>query len=97
MLPLLKGEIVKDREFLNWEFHRVGPVPKNFRQSIRIGKMKGVRYGKDTPTEIYNLENDISEATNLAADYPDLVKRVNQIFLEERTEVDHFPYGKKQR
>lgn len=95
LLPLLKGEAIKDRGFLNWEFHRVGPALKNFRQSVRIGNMKGVRYGMDTSTEIYNLESDISESTNIASDYPDLVERVNQLFLEERTEVDLFPYGKK--
>ena len=95
IMPLLQGESLKDREFLNWEFHRVGPSPKNFRQSVRIGKMKGVRYGLNTPTEIYNLEIDISETSNLAADYPELVERVNKIFLEERTDVDHFSYGKQ--
>ena len=57
--------------------------------------MKGVRYGVNTSTEIYNLEIDISETTDLAADYPELVERVNKIFSEERTDVDYFSYGKQ--
>ena len=95
ILPLLKGEKLQEREFLNWEFHRVGPASRNFRQTVRIGKMKGLRYGVNNPIEIYNLEIDISETSDLAADYPELVKRVNKIFSEERTDVDHFPYGKQ--
>ena len=95
ILPLLKGETLKDREFLNWEFHKIGSSSQNFRQSVRIGKMKGVRYGVNTSTEIYNLEIDISETTDLAADYPELVERVNKIFSEERTDVDYFSYGKQ--
>jgi arylsulfatase A-like enzyme len=95
ILPLLKGETVKkDRAFLNWEFHRIGPAPRNFRQSARIGKMKGVRYGSDAPIEIYNLEGDISEAPNLAEDHPALVERMDKIFSEERTDSNHFPYRK---
>lgn len=95
ILPLLKGESQNAHEFLNWEFQKVGSSPKNFRQAVRIGKMKGVRYGVNTPIEIYNLETDISETKDLAADYPVLVERVNKIFLEERTDNDHFPYGKQ--
>jgi hypothetical protein len=57
--------------------------------------MKGVRYGVNTPIEVYNLEVDISETTDLAADYPELVIRMNKIFSEERTDAHHFPYGKE--
>lgn len=96
ILPILQGNTPKNREYLNWEFHRIGENPKNFRQSVRFGNMKGVRYGANNPTEIYNLETDISESNNLADDHPALVEKANKIFLEERTENELFPYYGKE-
>ncbi len=55
--------------------------------------MKGVRYGVNSKTELYNLEIDISETNNIADQHPELVKKMEQIFKEERSENVHFPYG----
>ena len=64
-----------------------------FRQSARIGKWKGVRYGIDSDTELYNLDEDISETTNLAEEYPEIVQKMNVLFKENRSETSGFPYG----
>ncbi|HOV32528.1 MAG TPA: hypothetical protein PLX23_04115 [Candidatus Hydrogenedens sp.] len=42
---------------------------------------------KDIPTSLYNLENDISEQTNLAQDYPKLVERLKNMSLRYDNEL----------
>jgi len=91
--PLIKGKTPEKREFLNWEFQKNGFNPENFRQAVRIGNMKAVRYGIDSPTEIYDLNTDISETHDISNQYPDLVKKVNCIFREQRSKNLHYPYG----
>ena len=93
IMPVLLGKKPDNRNFLNWEFQRNGTAPSNFRQAARIGVMKAVRYGTGSPTELYDLSKDISENNNIADQHPELVKRMETIFMEERTDNPHFPYG----
>lgn len=93
IFPLLKGQKSIKREFLNWEFHKNGGNPEAFRQAARIGNMKAVRYGVDSPTELYDLSTDISEANDIAKQHPEIVERMNKIFREERSKNPHYPYG----
>lgn len=55
--------------------------------------MKGVRYGINSETELYNLDNDISESNNLAEEHPEIIKKMNLIFEESRNETEGFSYG----
>lgn len=97
IMPTLLGENQTAHESLNWEFQLDGwgrIMPKGgFRQSARIGKWKGVRYGIHTETELYDLDADISEITDLAKEHPEIVEKMNVIFEENRSETPGFPYG----
>lgn len=64
-----------------------------FRQSARIDNWKGVRYGILSKTEIYDLNTDISETNNLADEHPEIIQKMNQLFENNRSETDGFPYG----
>jgi arylsulfatase A-like enzyme len=97
ILPLLKGETQKEHDHLNWEFQldgwgRIMP-DGGFRQSVRINNWKGVRYGINTDTELYNLDEDISETNNIANEHPEIIQKMNKLFEEARSETDGFPYG----
>lgn len=96
-LPLLMGEKQTKHEYMAWEFQLDGwwqAMPKGgFRQSVRMGQWKGVRYGAGAETELYNLGDDISESNNLASKYPELVTKMSKMFKENRTDTDGFPYG----
>lgn len=96
-LPLLLGEEQREHEALNFEIQLSGwfqTLPDGgFRQSARMGEWKAVRYGVDSPTELYNLNRDISESNDVAADHPDIVETMNRIFETARTETPGFPYG----
>jgi len=92
-IPVLLGDKPKPREFLNWEFQKYGMEESNFRQAVRIGNMKGVRYGVNSKMEVYNLENDVSETHNIADTQPELVQKMEQIVKNERAYNEHYPYG----
>jgi len=93
ILPVLMGTGEVKRDFLNWEFFKPSYKPGGFRQAVRIGNIKAVRYGINSPIEIYDLTKDISESNNIADQHPDLVFKVNSIFEQNRNENPHYPYG----
>ncbi len=73
------------RGHLYWEFHEGG-----FKQAVRMGQWKAVRPGTDDPIEIYDLDTDLGEKNNLAAEKPDLVKRAQGLFQTSRTQSEYF-------
>ncbi len=94
-LPTLKGATdQKQHDYLYWEFHERGG-----RVAIRKGKWKAVKYNylkePDARAELYDLDNDIGEETNLAEQYPEVVKEMEQIMKEARTESEVFAFGAK--
>jgi len=65
--------------YLYWEFHM------GKQQAVRLGRSKGVRFGgTKEPIELYDLDADIGETHNVAADHPDVVKRIAAIMGEAR-------------
>lgn len=91
-LPTLTGsKKQKAHDYLYWEFHAVGG-----KQAIRQGKWKAVRLDvlnkAKTVTELYNLEEDVSETTNLAAKYPEKVKELEMLMEKSHTETPLFPF-----
>jgi len=85
----------KRPEYLFWDFTGYGG-----QLAVRMGKWKGVkqnvRTNPDPPAELYDLENDISESRNVAADHPGIAARIEQIMLEARTRPANkkFAFGK---
>ena len=99
ILPVLTGNTQKKHKSMNWEFQLDGWGRKmldgGFRQSARMENWKGVRYGINSETELYNLDTDISELNNVASEHSEIVQKMNQIFENERTETEGFPFGGK--
>jgi len=96
-LPTLLNQKQKKHEFLNWEFQLSGSFQElpdgGFRQSVRLGDFKAVRYGINSKTEVYNLKEDESETNDIANLHPKIVEKAEQIFLNERSDTFGFPYG----
>jgi arylsulfatase A-like enzyme len=96
-LPLLLGKVQEKHEYLNWEFQLSGwfqALPDGgFRQSVRLGKWKGVRYGINSKIELYDLNKDESETNDLSEKHPDIIRRIRKIFKTSRNQAPAFPYG----
>ncbi|PHN05703.1 arylsulfatase [Flavilitoribacter nigricans] len=92
-LPTLLGEPGQEQhEYLYWEFHERGG-----RIAARKGKWKGVKYNvlkePDAPMELYDLSQDIGEDNNIAAEHPEVVAEMEEIFRTARTPSEVFTFN----
>ena len=73
-----------------WEFHE-----QNGKQAVRLGKWKGVKINvsqnKLTALELYDLEKDPHETTNIAIQYPSIVEKLEAIIKNAHTETADWP------
>ena len=88
--PDLLGRPQRKREFLYWEQHRFDQKTQKLReeamvQAVRMGQWKAVRLRPSAPLELYNLRKDIGESTNLAADHPEVIARIEAYLKTART------------
>jgi len=92
-LPTLLGQTdrQKPHAYLYWEFHEMGG-----NRAVRMGKWKAIQHNlqkKPTAVMLYDLETDLAEQHDVAADHPDIVKQVEQIFAEAHTPSALWPFG----
>ena len=72
-------------EFLYWEFHEGGS-----QQAVRHGDWKAVRrWGQ--PLRLFDLQADPGEATDVAKQHPDVVRRIEKYLTTARTENPDWP------
>lgn len=90
-LPTLLGKEDQNKhEFLYWEFPSYGG-----QQAVRMGRWKALRqdiFQGNLDIQLYNLEEDIQEANDVADQHPDVVERAEAIFRQEHQtpEVEKF-------
>jgi len=91
-LPTLTGnkKAQKQHDFFYWEVNESqGPL-----QAVRMGYWKGIaRY--EQPFELYDLNTDIAEKTNLAEKFPDIVAKIKSTMISTRTDNPEFPLTKR--
>lgn len=98
ILPTLLGNEAEQKQhpYLYWEFHEQGG-----KQAVSIDQWKGVRLGvnkaPDGPIELYNLETDPEETTNIAEAQPEIVSKITGIMEEARVPSADFPFGADER
>ncbi|WP_140937049.1 arylsulfatase [Sphingobacterium lumbrici] len=77
----------QEHETLYWEFNEGG-----FKQALRMGNWKAIRFYKDKEilrTELYDLNKDIGETKDLANDFPDQVKKMEDLMDKQHTTSEH--------
>ena len=92
---VLRGEKMPEREFLYREFGSYGG-----QQAVWLGpRWKGIRTGLKKPTKkpdltirLYDLIADVSETTNVAADHPEVVAKIEALMVSERVPSAAFPF-----
>ncbi|MBN8824899.1 MULTISPECIES: arylsulfatase [unclassified Spirosoma] len=84
LLPILTSGTRQPHEFMYWEHEN--------HRAIRYGKWKAVGV-IGAPWELYDLEADRTEQHNLAANHPDLVKKLDQQWNTWANTHSVFPKG----
>jgi arylsulfatase A-like enzyme len=85
IVPTLIGEAEnqEQHEYLYWEFD----FWDGFRKAVRKGKWKAVQYNNDKNSnakiELYNLEEDPGEKTDISDDNPTILKMMQDIIIRE--------------
>jgi arylsulfatase A-like enzyme len=78
--------------YMYWEFYE-----KDGWRAARFGDWKAIQQNmhkkEHDAIEIYNLHDDVSEKNNLVTDYPDIVKKAEQIFEEAHLPSDHYTWA----
>ena len=71
-----------------WEFHEGG-----FSQAVIIDqRWKAIRLKRrDAPVQLFDLEKDLGETTDLAAEKPDLIAKAKALFESARTDSTDWP------
>ncbi|MBP5689673.1 MAG: arylsulfatase [Bacteroidales bacterium] len=90
ILPLLDGrDGQKEHDYLYFEFQEAGG-----RQAVREGPWKLVHLGirSDNPVyELYNLDEDPAETTDLFSSHPDIAQRLLRLMSEAHIPNPDFP------
>ena len=90
LTPTLLGDTANQRnhEFIFWEFHEKGYD----QAALYQGRWKGIRLGSvNKPIALYDLENDINEAHDVAAKHPVIVAKINAYLKTARSEAADWP------
>lgn len=77
LVPLLKGETIPERSLI-WHYPHYGNQGGEPSSIIRRGDWKLIHYYEDGRKELYKLPEDLSEEIDLSADYPGIVKTLDQ-------------------
>jgi arylsulfatase A len=83
--PVLLNEgPAPSREGLYWEYHSRGGM-----QAARLGDWKGLRVdahgAPQAPIQLFDLKHDPNETTDLAADHPEIVRRIDAFMADSRS------------
>ena len=92
-LPTLLGKPQKKHEFMYWEFGELGGKKGLiFDQKWKCIQLD-VNDSTKTSIELYDLESDIEEQTNLAEEFPTLVQKALTIMEQEHTFNPDFKFN----
>ena len=87
VVPTLMDRGVQQRhEFMYWEFHE-GPS----QQAVRMDNWKAIRKRPGAALELYDLRRDPAERTNVAAEHPEIVQRIERYLKTARSESKTWP------
>ncbi len=93
MAPLLTGHATEQKPHANlyWEAYNNGG-----QQAVRRGPWKAVRTGilknPAKPLELYNLDSDLAETTDVSAQHPEIAAEMLQIMQTSHTPNEHYDW-----
>lgn len=87
LVPLLKKQEIASRP-LYWHYPHYGNQGGEPSTIISQGKWKLIHYYEDGRQELYNIDEDVSEASNVAVEFPEVVEKMNQDMASWLRDVD---------
>lgn len=87
---LMGGRLDEPREYLYWDY---GHCRRRYDQAVRWKDWKGIRLGRGSDIQLYNLKADPGEQTNVAARHPEVVQRIDSIMMTAPTPSKRYPIG----
>lgn len=95
LAPTLRGRPgQKQHAYLYWE--AAGQKQDVVQQAVRWGKWKAVRNKAAAPWELYDLEADVAERHNRAAQHPEVLQRIDALCREAHTPERVYPPGPRE-
>jgi arylsulfatase A-like enzyme len=92
VLKALKGgKLDQPHEYLYWDY---GHCRRRYDQAVRWKRWKGIRLGQDGAIQLYDLNRDLGETTDVAGRYADIVTRIERLMQGAVTPSDRYPVGK---
>ncbi len=88
IVDLLRGGKELDREGIFWHYPHYANQGGRPGCSVRSGDWKLIEFFEDRHVELYNLSNDVSEETDLAAKEPEIVQRLRSMLHAWLEDVD---------
>ena len=88
IVPLLKGGTTVEREAIFWHYPHYGNQGGTPGSSVRMGDYKLIEFFEDARLELYNLRDDLSEATNLVDLEPERARRLQTALAEWRAAAE---------
>ena len=85
-LPALLGKVQPKHKYLYWEYPE-GTGSKAIRMGNWKGYISGIRKGNNE-LELYNLAEDPLEQINVATQYPDIIKEMEQMMNEAHSDPE---------
>ena len=91
LIPTLTGKgVQRQRECLYWELYNWnaarGFLPNSMKQAARDGKWKAVREKPGGPMELFDLAADPGESRDVAAEFPDVARKMEAILKRAHAE-----------
>ncbi|MFY0607386.1 MAG: sulfatase [Cyclobacteriaceae bacterium] len=87
LVPLMQGETLSQRPLI-WHYPHYGNQGGRPSSIIREGDWKLIHYYEDSTQVLYNIKNDLSEQTDLAAELPQKVNDLSTKLFEFLNSVD---------
>jgi len=72
------GRTQEKHKYLYWEYEN--------QTAVRMDNIKGVKSAKNAPFELYDLNKDIEEKTNIADEYPHIVEQITDYARQAHAE-----------
>ncbi|SHF06343.1 hypothetical protein SAMN05443144_10592 [Fodinibius roseus] len=93
VLGALAGDTIKEpRNYLYWDY---GHTRVRYDQAVRMGAWKGIRLGEEGEIQLYHLGKDIKEKNNVADQYPDIVRNIDEIMETAHEPDERYPIGEE--